>query len=266
MAVEYPPLDFHAHVDPSIHEMDLLSLRAVLMLATRSQNEHAATMNRTDPLAIWGVGIHPGIPAAFEDYDERRLRDQVRQSALLSEIGLDRRSHVPAARQESVFRSILDVHDEMPCIASVHSAGRTARVLEMIEGHRCATIVLHWWTGSADETQKAVDLGCYFSTNPRDISTDRLTRQIPADRILTETDHPYGDRGERDALPGRVSTVEEALEDRFGSPGRGIVWTNFARLVLAAGVSERLPSKIAGLVAAASEQQAFPPRSDKEST
>ena len=265
MAVKFPSLDVHAHVDPDIHEMELLSLRAVLMLATRSQNEHAATASRADPLAVWGVGIHPGIPAAFEDYNEKRLRDQVRQSPLLSEIGLDRRSHVPAARQETVFRSILTVHDETPCIASVHSAGRTTRVLEMIEGHRCSTIVLHWWTGNAEETQIAIDLGCHFSMNPRNVSTDRLMRQIPADRVLTETDHPYGDRGERGALPGRVSTVEEALEDRFGASGRVIVWTNFARLVLAAGVSDRLPSKIAGLVAVASEQ-AFPPISDNATT
>jgi TatD DNase family protein len=131
-----PPFDAHAHVDVDVHPRSLLSLRAVVLVALRSQDEFDRVAGRDDALAVWGVGIHPGVEAAVHGFDPGRLRTQLNETPLLSEIGLDRRSPVPAADQEAVFRTALDAHDDAACIASVHSAGRTGRLIAAARGRQ----------------------------------------------------------------------------------------------------------------------------------
>ena len=55
-------------------------------------------------------------------------------------------------------------------------------------------VVLHWFTGSRAEARRAGALGCYFSVNAEMMRTERgrnLIADLPADRILTETDGPF---------------------------------------------------------------------------
>lgn len=247
----FPPLDTHAHVEVTISQRDLLALKAVVLVATRSLSEHASTMTRSDPLAIWGVGIHPGVPAAVADFEVQSLRRQLRGSPLLSEVGLDRRSPVPLQEQRRVLAAALEAHDDNQCIASVHSSGRTAEVLDVLQGHRCSTIILHWWRGSADETRAAIELGCYFSFSHRDTAKGSVFGLVPVDRVLTETDHPYGDRGNPDSRPGATTPIEERIHPKHPEEARRQIWMNFRSLVETAGVLTRLPTKVAGLVAAA---------------
>ena len=244
-----PPLDAHAHVDVEIHPRALLSLRAFILVALRSQDEFDRATGRDDPLAVWGVGIHPGIAKAVAGFDLDRLRTQLAQTPLLSEIGLDGRSAVPAVQQEAVFRQALDAHDDAACVASVHSAGRTGQVIEMLEGHRCSTVVLHWWNGTAAQTRRAVALGCYFSINARNLRTAPALGLIPPERILPETDYPYGDRA-KPSRPGNVNAVERALDHQPGEL-RIRAWKNLGQLIDNAGAAERLPPKARGLIAAA---------------
>ncbi len=204
---------------------------------------------------MWGVGAHPGVPEAIAAFETRRCRSLLKRSGLLSEVGLDGRSSVGVREQRRVMSAALDIHDELPCFASVHSAGRTGAVLEEIRQHRCSTIILHWWRGSRDETREAVDLGCYFSFNARDRKGGSILELVPSERVLTETDHPYGDAREPNARPGATSAVEARLNSSDPSQARLDVWSNFRALVEAAGVIDLLPSKVAGLALAAPDQR-----------
>lgn len=224
-----PPLDVHAHVDPDIGYWDLVGLGAVVLVALRTQDEFDQVTDRDDPVTVWGVGVHPGVVAAVKGFDRVRLCEQLERTPLLSEVGLDRRSVVSDTDQERVFEQILDVHDQVACVASVHSAGRSGRVLDMLEGHRCSTVMLHWWTGSVAQTVRAVELGCYFSVNARNVRSLVRMGVVPADRLLVETDHPFGDRGYK-GLPGGVVPVEEVLAAE-GVCDRTDMWRNFGGLV-----------------------------------
>lgn len=247
----FPPLDTHAHVEVNIPEGELLAVRAVVLVATRSLSEHASTLRRSDPLAIWGIGVHPGVPAAAADFDDRSLRRQLQHTPLLSEVGLERRSHVPPQAQQQLFAAVLDAHDDNRCIASVHSSGRTAEVVGMLHGHRCSTVILHWWRGTPDETRAAIELGCYFSFNQRDATRGSVFDLVPTERVLTETDHPFGDKGQRDPRPGATTTIEQRMNPAHPEVARRQIWSNFRTLVETAGIVPRLPTKVAGLVAAA---------------
>lgn len=245
---QFPPLDAHAHVDPSIPELELLALRAVVLIATRSQSEYAIASGRLDPLAVWGVGIHPGLHSSLKNFDDQTLRRQLQLTPLLSEIGLDRRSPVNLKDQRRLFRAVLDIHDDASSIASVHSSGRTAEVVDLLQGHRCSTVILHWWRGSPDETRAAIALGCYFSFNSRDAVRGSVLDLIPLHRVLTETDHPYGDSGQIGARPGGTEPVEQRINPTHPQVARQQVWSNFRKIVDNADALDRLPGKVAGLV------------------
>src|SRR3546814_17537329 len=75
-----------------------------------------------------------------------------------------------------------------------------------------AGVVLHWFTGSKADVRRAVDRGCYFSVNEGMLASAtglRVMREIPIDRVLTETDGPFLTRGDK---IGRASCRERVCQ------------------------------------------------------
>lgn len=241
-----PPLDTHAHVDPGIDASGLRKLGAFIFVMTRSLEEFEAVRSRSDLRALWGVGVHPGLVRAQKAFTVERFRQQIQDTPLVGEVGLDGSSRVPIELQTTTFRSVLEELQHHPRIVSVHSSGAHLRVLRELHRTPVEGVILHWWTGGVGLTEEAVRLGCYFSLPPAMMSSEETIRAIPPHRLLTETDHPYGDRRTRGARPGRVSEVEQNLAGLRGIESREQrieVWVNFAKLVDAVGVEAALPSE-----------------------
>ncbi len=74
-------------------------------------------------------------------------------------------------------------------------------------------VILHWFTGSAAEARRAVEMGCYFSVNEEMLRSPKhrkLVASLPPDRLLTETDGPFV---QRDGSPIRPSQVARAVRE-----------------------------------------------------
>jgi len=83
-------LDCHAHIAPDVTSAQLTSLgEAHVFAMTRSFDEAAAVVTRYDPVLTWGLGVHPGVPAARAAYDSERFRSLLPRFALVGEMGLD---------------------------------------------------------------------------------------------------------------------------------------------------------------------------------
>jgi TatD DNase family protein len=241
-----PPLDTHAHVDPEIDGSELRKLGAFVFAMTRSLDEFEAVKSRSDLRTLWGVGVHPGLVRAQKSFTVERFSELIENAALVGEVGLDGSSRVPIELQTKTFRQILGELQLRPRIVSIHSAGAHLRVLRELHRTPANGAILHWWTGNADLTEEAVRLGCYFSLPPAMMSSEEILRAIPPHRLLTETDHPYGDRRMRGAKPGHVNKIEQRLADRRGIESRAQrveVWRNFANLVDEVGVGSLLASE-----------------------
>ena len=231
MTGTWPPIDAHAHVDTAIDPTQLLALRAVILAATRSLDEYESTLGRADPVTVWGVGVHPGVAAAFDSYSIERFHLMIEGSPLVSEVGLDRRSTIPLARQRQVLGEICGLLSEQPRIVSIHSVGATAEVLDILEAVPIRGAILHWWRGTPAETARAVTLGCRFSINVRDCPRPSVLGKVPSDRILTETDHPYG--AGPATPPGDTAAIEEVIagHDRTTlADVREVIWNNLAAI------------------------------------
>lgn len=250
---QLPPLDLHAHINPSINEDDLYELDAVVFAVSRSLDESETALQRDDPTTVWGVGCHPGVVGAHRDFTPERFSELLDSTAFAGELGLDGKSRVPLQTQIRTLRSALDVLAKKPRIVSLHNYAATDAVLNELERVDTPGRVLHWWLGDASLTRRAVELGSFFSLPPSAARRAELLDAIPLDRVLTETDHPFGDRRSPEARPGNVDAIERALAAHHHIELlelRRTVWRNFDRLIRQVGCGRMMPSGVRTLLAA----------------
>ena len=152
---------------------------------------------------VWAsVGIHPHEADIHPDVHASTLVERARHPRVIGigESGLDfYYDHSDRDRQRDSFRSHIEAAREtgLPIIVHTRDAEKdTGAVLAEEMGKGAFTGVIHCFTASADFARKALDLGLYISMsgivtfkNARDLQ--ETARQIPADRLLIETDSPF---------------------------------------------------------------------------
>jgi len=251
MSDNWPPLDTHAHIDVAINARDLLSLRAVIFAASRSLDESRKAIRRRprDMLTVWGLGVHPAVKDAYDSAAFSALLDE---TAYVGEVGLDGKVESRLAQQREILVSILQQLQQRPRLTSIHSRGATVEIVEELERTPITGAILHWWLGDPALTERAVDLGAYFSINASGLRRRTLIDTIPLDRLLIETDHPDGNRSARaPRQPGNVSDVEEALASKHDlrpADLRAKTWQNLATLVRTTKTGELLPPRVRAIL------------------
>ena len=252
MTVALPPLDCHAHIDVDIADQDVRALNAVVLAMTRTLDEASEAVMRRDGMAIWGVGCHPGLVRSLKGFNAGRFEELLDKSAVVGEMGLDGSKTANLGLQVEVLSEALDILACKPRLVSLHSYQATGELVNLVVTRALKGVVLHWWLGENKETDAAIEAGCYFSINPSSARRTEILSRIPIDRLLTETDHPFGDRwGSNPRMPGRVSDVEMALGKQFRISAMDVrrrVWLNFSRLVRDVGCMNLLPDEIGSLL------------------
>lgn len=235
----------HAHIRSDLPAKEVSTLTGFVVAATRSLDEARVALMRSDERVTWGVGCHPGLVGVQKSFDISVFEGLSRRSPVVSEVGLDGGSRVPAGLQETTFESVLHVLATAPRIVSVHSAQASKRVLDIVESLPSPGIVLHWWLGDDEQTRRALDLGCYFSVNSSARSLSVVSK-VPYERLLPETDHPFGDRRSgKGARPGNVLDVERAISRTKGDSIQAVrlqMWRNFATVAAETSTSAMFPA------------------------
>jgi TatD DNase family protein len=73
---------------------------------------------------------------------------------------------------------------------------------------------LHWYSGNQRELNRAIDLGCWFSVGPAMLDGEKgraLVASMPRDRLLTETDGPFGLLNGKSLFPWDVVQAIRAI-------------------------------------------------------
>jgi len=90
-----------------------------------------------------------------------------------------------------------------------------------------------------------VAAGAYFSVNASQARSWKSLRLIPADRLLLETDHPFGDRSESPPRrPGNLARSEIAVSTALSvSPDalRRRTWSNLKAIAETLNLVEMFP-------------------------
>lgn len=147
-----------------------------------------------------GLGFHPQLIGS--GYDDIKLFARlVTKSRYIGEVGLDFSKNYISTREKQIedFEEIIKLCESIGSkVISVHSLKAVSKVLDVIEKNKmCDTniYILHWFTGSLSQLKRALQLECYISINPKMIKTksgQEIIKMIPHNRILIETDAPFG--------------------------------------------------------------------------
>jgi len=204
--------------------------RALVILEAGNDREAAQAVRVAGvwPEVRFAVGVHPHIAHAYAG-DARRTADLVARqldatgaARAVGEIGLDYHyDFSPRDVQQEVFRSQLRVARERRLPIVVHTREAEEETLAAIreEGGGEVRGVLHCFTGTADLARAGLDLGLYISlagiiTFPKAAELRKIAKEVPLDRLLTETDSPFlapvPHRGKRNE-PAYVAEVVAAL-------------------------------------------------------
>jgi TatD DNase family protein len=170
------------------------------------------------------------------------------QTRYIGEIGLDHVTSDTALRrkQREVFEAILlraaDFGDR---ILTVHSRRAASAVIACVGNAFPGTVILHWFSGSRRELHAGLDAGCYFSVNPAMIKSERgnaLIREIPRNRLLTETDGPFIEVDGRRAFPTDVRRAIDGIANLWNRDPDEVastVLSNFRTIIESGPASER---------------------------
>lgn len=230
-------VDSHCHLDDSRFDPDREAVIDRARLAGLRYLMAIGGGNGPDDLAVSvpiaqahdsiyaAVGIHPHEAKKVEERHYDLLREAARQPKVLAigEIGLDYYyDHSPRETQKQVLIRQLEIAKELQLPVVIHCRDGWADLRSILEAHwRSAGLggVLHCFTGSLDDARAFLDWGFLVSfagnlTYKNAQSLREAAREVPLDRLLSETDSPYlapiPHRGKRNE-PAYVAEITAAL-------------------------------------------------------
>lgn len=143
------------------------------------------------------VGLHPEIVETKAN-EVNLLIDCIKNTNFVGEVGIDGsiRFSQTLSLQTSIFEQVLrECEAQNGKVISIHSRGAESNVLDLIEKYpKCGIPILHWFSGTIKELERATKLGCWFSVNQQMINTKKglsLIEKMPMNRLLPESDGPF---------------------------------------------------------------------------
>jgi TatD DNase family protein len=239
-------IDLHCHLDLYPNPSDVVKECIQRGLYVLSVTTTPSAWTGTSALAgdsqriRTALGLHPQL--AHERKSELALFDALLpKTDYVGEIGLD---GSPEYRphwndQVAVLEHILRrCTHEGGRIMSLHSRRASGAVLDRVEKFKDAgAFVLHWFSGSYSDLERAVRLGCWFSVGPAMLAGERgraLVARMPRDRVLTESDGPFAQLNGTAVMPWQVEEAVIALCTTWNVPldeGSSVIRDNLRALL-----------------------------------
>ncbi|MGE4284662.1 MAG: Qat anti-phage system TatD family nuclease QatD [Clostridia bacterium] len=196
-------IDTHVHLDLFQNAMNVVS-------EVSRKNEFTLTVT-TSPKA-WilankyfakypniavALGMHPeNLKYKMDEID--LFISNITKTRFIGEIGIDGSyNNKDSLNAQKMFfsRAISECYLKGGKIISIHSRNASSSVLDILEKQSgTCKIILHWFTGSLKDVERALDIGCYFSINPAMFiskSGQRIISKLPLHRVVPESDGPF---------------------------------------------------------------------------
>lgn len=209
-------IDTHAHVDAPDFDGDRLEVlerardagvgAVIIAGAARTVADLERTADTAEiaaPVALYATaGVHPHEARFYGDEHEAAIERLAARPAVVAigETGLDfHYNHSPPEVQAEVFARHVAVARRvgLPLVCHIRDAHGQARQILDAAGAAEVGGVIHCFTGGPADAAAYVERGFYislsgivtFGKNAEPIR--EAARQVPADRLLVETDSPY---------------------------------------------------------------------------
>jgi len=173
------------------------------------------------------IGVHPHdsiqltveVLKSFEDLVNKENAGGIKTIAAIGEIGLDYfRNFQSEDIQKNAFMEQLKLAKKLDLPVVIHERNAWVETMELLAEAGNKKVVLHSFTGGFKEAQECVDRGYFISfsgmlTYPKNDHLRDVTRIVPLDKFMVETDCPYLPpqifRGQRNEPAYVVETAKE---------------------------------------------------------
>jgi len=171
--------------------------------ASREGSEHALQLARAHPGVLHATaGVHPHHASDYGEETDALLRALLREPEVkaVGETGLDyHRDYSPRPAQLAAFEKQLAIAVETGKPLFLHQRDAHDDFIALLKSarDRVPAAVVHCFTDNRDALHDYLDLDCHIGITGwicderRGTHLRELVRDIPADRLLLETDAPY---------------------------------------------------------------------------
>lgn len=219
-------IDAHAHVDrfelvgdealssalDEINSRRIFTISNSMDLASYQKNRQVA---QECEYVLPIFGIHPWNASQYVDRLQD-LDDSIESSAMIGEIGLDFYfvdDETQYPKQKKVLEYFFEASKRQNKIVNLHTKGAEESILDMLREFNLPRVIIHWYSGPLEVFKKMADLGVYFTIGIEALYSEHIqtiTRSVPADQLLTETDNPGGPK-EFIGGPGTPRLIEDVV-------------------------------------------------------
>ena len=228
-------IDTHAHLtalddaDEAIRRAVEAGVMRILTVGTHVDDcRHALELAERHDGVFAILGIHPHDAGTATPDDLAALRELLEhpKAVAVGETGLDwYRDYAPRDDQQRLFAAELELAAELGKPVVIHTRAADDDTLAALERHT-GTVVLHCFS-SPHMLPTALERGWYVSfagnaTFPKAVDLRLAATEVPAQRILVETDSPYlapqPVRGRRNEPANVVHTLAVLAQARGEEP------------------------------------------------
>ncbi|MBT3416610.1 TatD family hydrolase [Candidatus Woesearchaeota archaeon] len=209
-------VDVHTHLDLLEKEKDLdkvlknsEKVKVIITNGTGPEsNRRVLEISKKYEKVKPALGLYPDKAISLTDEE---IEDEIRfikskKPVAIGEVGLDNYRIENLERQKKVLIKFIKLSKELDVPIIIHSRKAEEETLNILEKNDAKKVIMHCFSGNKELTERAVSLGYYFTipcTITRNKTFRKLSKRIPLNRLLTETDAPY------------LSSRDEANEPAF---------------------------------------------------
>jgi TatD DNase family protein len=216
-------IDLHCHVDlypdpeAVVREIVARGVYVLSVTTTPSAFSGTAMLAPPDSRIRTALGLHPEV-AVQRERELPLFERLLHHTMYVGEVGLDgSKEHRDSLdRQSGILMEILILCARAGGrTLSIHSRDARTRLLDLLALEpRAGRPILHWFTGTHSEIDRANELGCWFSIGPGMLMSGRgqaAIKHMHRQRILPETDGPFGLIKGSHAYPWEAMNVVQPL-------------------------------------------------------
>lgn len=192
-----PIIDSHCHLD-SYKNIEIREgwLPVTVGYSHFSNLKNSEIAKKFNLPYVLGIAPQTAVKEGIANLDLWIAEIKKHNPNAIGEIGLDfhwakNPQHV---RDEGIlFEKMLDLADEMKLPIVIHSREDKGKVIEILRERKWNRgIMMHFFSGTLEEAEKALDLGALISIIPlRSKERRNIIKGLALEDLLVETDSPY---------------------------------------------------------------------------
>lgn len=214
--------DTHFHLDLAANPSELVREIERQKIYTIAVTNLPELFSNTEKLCINSkylrpaLGYHPELVSKYKSQFDSFVKF-IDKTKYIGEIGLDnqRKTQSDYSSQREVFEKIIDRCGAVGGkVLTVHSRKAEEDVVSIIGNNFPGKVILHWYSGSVKELERALSYGFYFSINynmTKSLNGKKIIQRIPNERILLESDGPFTTIDGKPFSPLMISLVQKEI-------------------------------------------------------